>query len=66
MVVMVHVYIQGFADGRKQVLFVQLGIALDSFMIDALGDVTKLSHGLCPEFFIRMSHDFAPPKTALR
>jgi hypothetical protein len=60
-VVRVHVDAESFAERHEQVVFVQLGVALQRLMLNASGDLAQLRHGLPFEFLICVGHFYAHP-----
>jgi len=51
-VVLVHVNVEGFAERHDQMLFVQLRVALDGFVLDVFGDLAQLSQGFVSQFMV--------------
>jgi hypothetical protein len=60
LMVLVHIDVERFADRRDQVFLVQLGVALNSFVIDRGRDLADLSQRHVFELFKRVCHSFAP------
>ena len=47
---------QSLGNGHQQMLFVQLRVTLNGFVLDALGDLPKFAHGLVLELFECVFH----------
>ena len=55
-VMLVHFDMEGATKRLKEVLLVQLGVALQLVVLDAGGDLAKLSYGFLLQFFKGVSH----------
>src|SRR4029453_13798212 len=60
LVVRMHIDPESLAQGRQQVFFIHLGMALQGFVIDARCDLAQLCHRLPLEFLKRMCHLWLP------
>jgi hypothetical protein len=56
LVVLVHIDVEGFAERYDQMLFVQLGVALDRFVLDIFGDVAQFGQGFVFQFMVCVCH----------
>jgi hypothetical protein len=55
-VVLVHFDVEGFAERHDQMLFVQLRVALDGFVLDVFGDVAQFGQGFVFQFVMCVCH----------
>jgi hypothetical protein len=55
-VVLVHFNVEGFAERHDQMLFVQLRVALNGFVIDVLRDFAQLGQGFMFQFVVCVCH----------
>src|SRR6266705_148936 len=69
LVVLVHIAVAGFAKRHDQMLFVQLRIALDRFVLDVFSDVAQFGQGFVFQFMVcvhnRLSNRFVKIDYAL-
>jgi hypothetical protein len=52
LVVLVHFNVEGFAERHYQMLFVQLRVALNGFVLNVLGDVAQFGQGFVFQFMV--------------
>jgi hypothetical protein len=56
LVVLVHIDAEGFAERHDQMLFVQLRVALDGFVLDVFGDVAQFGQRFVLQFMVCVCH----------
>jgi hypothetical protein len=56
LVVLVHVDVEGFAERHDQMLFVQLRVTLDGFVLDVFGDLAQFGQGFVLQFMMCVCH----------
>jgi hypothetical protein len=56
LVVLVHVDVERFAERYDQMLFVQLRVPLDGFVLDIFGDIAQFGEGFVLQFMVCVGH----------
>jgi hypothetical protein len=59
LVVLVHFNVEGFAQGHDQMLFVQLRVALNGFVLDVFGDIAQFGQGFVLQFLMCVHKRFS-------